>query len=66
MAATVTRLHAMLTVAEVCTELQISRSTFYDWRQKGRAPRCITLPNSSLRVRRTDLESWLNAREDAA
>ncbi|MEV0592470.1 helix-turn-helix transcriptional regulator [Nonomuraea cavernae] len=66
MAATVTRLHAMLTVAEVCTELQISRSTFYDWRQKGRAPRCIALPNGSLRVRRTDLERWLNAREDAA
>jgi transposase len=35
--ATVTRLHAMLTVPEVCIELQISRSTFYDWRQKGRA-----------------------------
>ncbi|MCA2227407.1 helix-turn-helix transcriptional regulator [Nonomuraea aurantiaca] len=66
MAATVTRLHAMLTLSELCTELQISRSTFYDWRQKGRAPRCITLPNGSLRVRRTDLESWLNAREDAA
>nr|WP_326626643.1 helix-turn-helix domain-containing protein [Nonomuraea fuscirosea] len=64
--ATVTRLPAMLTVPEVCTELQISRSTFYDWRQKGRAPRCITLPNGSLRVRRTDLDAWLNAREDAA
>ncbi|MGN9845063.1 helix-turn-helix transcriptional regulator [Nonomuraea sp. H19] len=66
MAATVTRLHAMLTVPEVCAELQISRSTFYDWRQKGSAPRCITLPNGSLRVRRGDLDSWLNAREDAA
>lgn len=64
--ATVTRLRAMLTVPEVCAELQISRSTFYDWRQKGRAPRCITLPNGSLRIRRADLESWLNAREDAA
>lgn len=64
--ATVIRLRAMLTVPEVCTELQISRSTFYDWRQKGRAPRCITLPNGSLRVRLADLENWLNAREDAA
>ncbi|GAA5045617.1 excisionase family DNA binding protein [Thermocatellispora tengchongensis] len=64
--AIVTRLRAMLTVPEVCAELQISRSTFYDWRQKGRAPRCITLPNGSLRVRRADLESWLSAREDAA
>lgn len=64
--ATVTRLPAMLTVSEVCAELQISRSTFYDWRQKRRAPRCITLPNGSLRVRRADLDTWLYAREDAA
>ncbi|WP_157254979.1 helix-turn-helix transcriptional regulator [Nonomuraea typhae] len=64
--ATVTRLGAMLTIPEVCAELQISRSTFYDWRQKGRAPRCITLPNGSLRVRRTDLDGWLTTREDAA
>ncbi|MEU7863882.1 helix-turn-helix domain-containing protein [Nonomuraea sp. NPDC049141] len=65
--ATVTRLHAaMLTLPEVCTELQVSRSTFYDWRQKGRAPRCITLPNGSLRIRRADLDNWLNARQDAA
>ncbi|MFI7469955.1 helix-turn-helix transcriptional regulator [Nonomuraea sp. NPDC049646] len=64
--ATAAHLHAMLTLAEVCTELQISRSTFYDWRQKRRAPRCITLPNGSLRVRRADLDAWLNARGDAA
>lgn len=66
MAATVSRLHTMLTLAEVCTELQISRSTFYDWRQKGRAPRCIKLPNGDLRIRRADLDTWLHAREDAA
>ncbi|MEU4230059.1 helix-turn-helix domain-containing protein [Nonomuraea sp. NPDC026600] len=66
MAATVTRLHTMLTLPELCTELQISRSTFYDWRQKGRAPRCIKLPNGDLRIRRTDLDNWLNARQDAA
>ncbi|MEU6779309.1 helix-turn-helix domain-containing protein [Nonomuraea angiospora] len=64
--ATITRLPAMLTVPELCAELQISRSTFYDWRQKGRAPRCIKLPNGDLRVRRADLDAWLNAREDAA
>jgi predicted DNA-binding transcriptional regulator AlpA len=34
-----------LTIAEVCDDLGISRSTFYDWRAKGRAPRCIKLPN---------------------
>jgi predicted DNA-binding transcriptional regulator AlpA len=55
-----------LTIAAVCTELKISRSTFYDWRAKRRAPRCITLPNGSLRVRRRDLDRWLSTREDAA
>ncbi|WP_055566997.1 helix-turn-helix transcriptional regulator [Streptomyces atriruber] len=56
----------MLTVPEVCEELNVSRSTFYDWRQKGRAPRCIKLPNGDLRVRRNDLDHWLNDLEDAA
>lgn len=54
-----------LTLAEVCAELGISRSTFYDWRAKRRAPRCITLPNGSIRIRRAELDRWLNAREDA-
>ncbi|MFF4432009.1 helix-turn-helix transcriptional regulator [Streptomyces sp. NPDC001513] len=55
-----------LTIVEVCAELKVSKSTFYDWRQKRRAPRCIKLPNGDLRVRRTDLDVWLNEREDAA
>ncbi|MFF3442121.1 helix-turn-helix transcriptional regulator [Streptosporangium sp. NPDC002721] len=55
-----------LTVAEFCAELDISRSTFYDWRAKHRAPRCITLPNGSLRIRRAEFERWLASREDAA
>ncbi|PRX99651.1 helix-turn-helix transcriptional regulator [Allonocardiopsis opalescens] len=56
----------MLTLAQLCEELQIPRSTFYDWRQKGRAPKCIKLPNGELRIRRADLDRWLAAREDAA
>jgi excisionase family DNA binding protein len=55
-----------LTLAEVCAELRISRSTFYDWRAKGRAPRCIKLPNGDLRIRRTELERWLDTCEEAA
>ncbi|MFJ9058951.1 helix-turn-helix transcriptional regulator [Streptomyces sp. NPDC102409] len=60
------RSRGMLTLAEVCEELQISRSTFYDWRQKHRAPRCIKLPNGDLRIRRDDLDHWLDDREDGA
>src|SRR5581483_9641983 len=59
-------LNEKLTIAEVCAELKISRSTFYDWRAKRRAPRCITLPNGSLRIRRADLDRWLGAHEDVA
>ena len=54
-----------LTLAQLCEELQIARSTFYDWRAKGRAGRCIKLPNGDLRVRRSDLERWLGGLEEA-
>ncbi|MFF8943102.1 helix-turn-helix transcriptional regulator [Streptomyces sp. NPDC014864] len=55
-----------LTLAEICQDLKISRSTFYDWRAKGRAPRCIKLPNGDIRIRRSDYEHWLDEREDSA
>jgi excisionase family DNA binding protein len=54
-----------LTVSELCAELKVSRSTFYDWRQKRRGPRCIRLPNGGLRVRRRDLDAWLATQEVA-
>lgn len=55
-----------LTIAEICDDLGISRRTFYEWRAKRKAPRCITLPNGSLRVRRTEYRRWLEDREEAA
>ncbi|PKW14162.1 helix-turn-helix transcriptional regulator [Saccharopolyspora spinosa] len=55
-----------LKVPEVCDELGIARSTFYDWRAKEQGPPCVRLPNGSLRIRRTDFEKWLNDLEDAA
>jgi predicted DNA-binding transcriptional regulator AlpA len=59
-----TRTH--LTVADVCAELGIARSTFYDWRAAKKAPRCIKLPNGDIRIRRVDLERWLESLEDAS
>lgn len=53
-----------LTVSEFCQELDISRSTFYDWRAKRRAPKCLKLPNGEIRIRRTELERWLNSCEE--
>jgi excisionase family DNA binding protein len=58
--------HARLTIAEVCEDLGVSRSTFYEWRTKGRAPRCIKLPNGDIRINRADYERWLRALEEAA
>lgn len=52
-----------LTIAETCEELGVARSTFYEWRAKGRAPRCIKLPNGDLRIRRAELDRWLEERE---
>jgi excisionase family DNA binding protein len=55
-----------LTIAQLCTELGISRSTFYEWRAKGRAPRCIKLPNGQIRIRRAEFERWLDSLEEVA
>jgi predicted DNA-binding transcriptional regulator AlpA len=59
----------LLTLDRVLAELgddgkPLPRSTFYDWRAKGRAPRCIKLPNGALRIRRSELTKWLAAREE--
>jgi predicted DNA-binding transcriptional regulator AlpA len=53
-----------LTIKEVLNELKITRSTFYDWRAKRRAPRCYKLPNGELRVRRSALDAWWAAMEE--
>ncbi|WP_433215716.1 helix-turn-helix transcriptional regulator [Dactylosporangium sp. CS-047395] len=55
-----------LTIPEVCADLGISRSTFYDWRAKRKAPPCFKLPNGDLRIRRVDYESWIALLEDEA
>jgi excisionase family DNA binding protein len=55
-----------LTVDQLCEELQIARSTFNDWRAKGRAPKCAKLPNGSLRIRRSELNRWLEKCEASA
>lgn len=57
-------LHVHLTIADVCEELGIARSTFYDWRAAKKAPRCIKLPNGDIRIRRADFDQWLTGLED--
>ena len=60
----VRRIH--MTVAEVCAELGVARSTFYDWRATHKAPRCLKLPNGDLRIKRADFDKWLESLEQSA
>jgi predicted DNA-binding transcriptional regulator AlpA len=55
-----------LTVEQVCEDLEIARSTFYDWRAKRKAPPCVKLPNGELRIRRVDYERWLETLDEVA
>ncbi|MFB6396717.1 helix-turn-helix transcriptional regulator [Polymorphospora lycopeni] len=50
-----------LTIADVCADLGISRSTFYDWRAKRKGPLSRKLPNGELRIERRDYEAWLES-----
>jgi excisionase family DNA binding protein len=60
---TSTRQH--MTVRDICEELGVARSTFYDWRAARKAPPCIKLPNGDLRIRRADFERWLESLQQA-
>ncbi|GGT43907.1 helix-turn-helix transcriptional regulator [Nonomuraea spiralis] len=61
------RCDELLTVTQVLKELGgVSRRTFYRWRQLGRAPVCIQLPNLELRVWRSDLKAWIESRREVA
>lgn len=53
---------ALLDVAAVCAELGVTRSTWDKWRARRVGPKTVTLPNGSLRVRRSDLDVWLEER----
>jgi predicted DNA-binding transcriptional regulator AlpA len=57
----------LLTVAQVLDELGgISLRTFYRWRETGKAPQGIRLPNGELRIYRSDLNAWLESLRSAA
>jgi len=57
-----------MTVEQILAELcGVSERTFYRWRELGRAPKGIRLPNRELRVWRSEFMAWLESlREDAA
>lgn len=57
----------LLTVREVLDVLHdVSRRTFYRWRELGIAPACVRLPNGELRIYRRDLQEWIDRHREAA
>jgi len=54
----------LLTIPDVIAELGVPRATFYRWRQLGRGPRAVKLPNGQVRIRRSSLDSWLDALDE--
>ncbi|WP_436525338.1 helix-turn-helix transcriptional regulator [Actinoplanes sp. HUAS TT8] len=53
-----------LTLDEFLALMAVPRSTFFRWKAIGLAPRHYKMPNRQIRMRRTDFESWLSAREE--
>ena len=57
----------LLTVVQVLDELgDVSRRTFYRWRELGRAPAGLRLPNGEIRIWRSELLAWLETLREAA
>jgi predicted DNA-binding transcriptional regulator AlpA len=57
----------LLTVVQVLDELgDVSRRTFYRWRELGRAPAGIKLPNGEIRIWRSEFHAWLETLREAA
>ncbi|AJE03335.1 helix-turn-helix transcriptional regulator [Geobacter pickeringii] len=50
----------LLTVADLCGLLQISRSTFFRLKKAGQVPGCITL-GGQVRYHRETVEAWLRS-----
>jgi excisionase family DNA binding protein len=57
---------AWMTLEEVCDEIGVSRSTIDKWRAKGKGPAWRRLPSGRLRIRRQDLDAWLDALPEVA
>ncbi|MEU8140256.1 helix-turn-helix transcriptional regulator [Streptodolium elevatio] len=56
-----------MTVPDMLAELRdVSRRTFYRWRELGLAPPCMKLPNGELRAWRSDFRAWLDTLSEEA
>lgn len=56
----------LLTTKQAAAFLNVSPRTLQDWRLDRSGPTYIALSDRAIRYRRSDLEEWLKAREQAA
>jgi len=57
----------LLTIEQVLFELGgVSRRTFYRWRELGRAPQGLKLPNGEIRIWRSEFADWLKSLDEEA
>jgi len=54
----------LLSIEDVIAELDVPRATFYRWRQLGRGPKSVRLPNGKIRIRQSALDEWLASLEE--
>ncbi|WP_335991684.1 helix-turn-helix transcriptional regulator [Glycomyces sp. MUSA5-2] len=54
-----------MTLQEVYAELNIAKSTWNDWKNKGLTPATIKLPNNQVRIRRAVFDKWIEQFEEA-
>ncbi|MET7386508.1 helix-turn-helix transcriptional regulator [Streptomyces sp. NPDC005529] len=52
-----------LKLEEALAEIGLSRAAFYRMRARGHAPKHLKLPNGQIRIRRADLDAWLDSCE---
>jgi len=53
----------LMTLNQVAAQIHVSRTTLYEWRQRGLLP-FVRLGPRSVRVRKTDLDAFLAARTE--
>ncbi|MEU8379464.1 helix-turn-helix domain-containing protein [Streptosporangium sp. NPDC048865] len=57
----------LMTVPEILDELRdVSERTLYRWREIGKFPIGIRLPNGKIRLYRSEFEAWLETLREAA